>query len=66
MENEEVTLRVSRSDVPRILSGLRDRLKKAERGIQKFGDDFDPELGASMLSVQKTHQSLIHRIQEQL
>jgi hypothetical protein len=46
-------------DVGRILSGLRERKKRLERGITKFGEDFDPEKGQNMTDALLAYKRLI-------
>ncbi len=50
-------------DVGRILSGLRDRERRLENGINKFGDDFDPEKGQNMVEALASHKKLISLIE---
>lgn len=47
-DNQMLDLRLSRRDVGRLLVGVRERRRKLERGLAKFADNFDPQLGANM------------------
>lgn len=64
--SDSVTLKLSRRDVGRILSGLKERHRKMHRGIEKFGEDFDPVKGANMLEGEKAYRALIDDIEDQL
>lgn len=55
---------LDRRDVGRILSGLRERKRKLDKGIAKWGDDFDPDKGANMLDARASYDSLIKRIEK--
>lgn len=63
-----VTLKLDRRDVGRVLSLVRQRLKKLKKGIDKFGDDFDPELGGSMIEAYRAmsniEEELRHGLEE--
>jgi hypothetical protein len=52
-------------DVGRILSGLRERKRKLDKGIAKFGDDFDAEKGANMLDARDSYGRLIKLIEKE-
>lgn len=43
-----INLRLKRRDVGRLLACVSERRRKISRGVAKFGDDFDPKLGANM------------------
>lgn len=58
------TITLSRQEAGKILSALRERRRRFEKAIAKFGDDFDPELGAGWLEGLETHTDLIRKIQE--
>jgi hypothetical protein len=55
---------LDRRDAGRILSALRFKRTKLEKGIERFGDDFDPVLGQSLVEGLKSHTALIHKISE--
>jgi len=59
-----IILELDDRDTGRVLSGLRERRRKIEKTISKFGTDFDPEKGASMLEGLAAHVSLIEEIEE--
>ena len=50
---------LDRRDLGRIMSGLRERKRKLDKGIAKFGDDFDPEKGRNMLDARDSYDRLI-------
>jgi hypothetical protein len=50
-------------DIGRILSGLRDRRKRLKRGIEKFGDDFDPDKGRNMTDALASYERLINIVE---
>lgn len=56
---------LDRRDVGRILSGLRERKRKLDKGIAKFGDDFDQEKGANMLDARDSYGKLIQLIEKE-
>lgn len=56
---------LDRRDVGRILSGLRERKRKLDKGLSKFGDDFDPEKGANMLDARASYDRLIKLIEKE-
>lgn len=53
-------------ELSRVLSALRERQRKFKKSIDKFGDDFDPEKGESLLEGAKAYTLLIRKIQEQV
>lgn len=55
---------LERRDVGRILSGLRERKRKLDKGIAKFGDDFDDEKGRNMLDARDSYGKLITLIEK--
>lgn len=57
-------LSFDRREGGRILSALRERQRKLDKGVAKFGDDFDPALGGHMLEGAQAYKVLIHKIQE--
>lgn len=58
MDEQTITLEVSRRDAGRLLKLTTDRQRKFAKGIAKFGDDFDPELGHNMIEGQKAYAAL--------
>jgi hypothetical protein len=63
MEDELITLRVSRRDAGRLLKLSTDRQRKFRKGIDKFGDDFDAELGHNMVEGEKAYRQLAETIE---
>jgi len=51
-------------DIGRLLVGVRSRIGKLEKGIARFGDDFDPEKGKNMIASLEAHKSLKRRLIE--
>lgn len=43
-----IELSLERDDVGRLLAGVRERRRKAERGLEKFKDNFDPVKGHNL------------------
>lgn len=43
-----INISFSRRDVGRLLSVVREKRRKFERGMRKFEDNFDPDLGANI------------------
>jgi hypothetical protein len=56
---------LDRRDVGRILSGLRERKRKLDKGIAKFGDDFDQDKGANMLDARDSYDRLITLLEKE-
>ena len=64
MASSKITLPpLEARDVGRILSGLRERRKRLTRGINKFGDDFDPDKGRNMTDALESYERLISIIE---
>lgn len=61
-----IKLIVDERDAGRIFSGLRERQRKLARGVQKFGSDFDPVLGANMAEGLEAYNRLITLIEGQI
>lgn len=57
-------LTLNRREAGRLLSALRERHRRLEKGVRKFGDDFDPALGGNMLEGMREYQALIYKVQE--
>jgi hypothetical protein len=57
-------LQVSRQDAGRLLSMTTERRKRAERGLKKFGDDFDPVLGANIAASAEAYTKLEQVLKE--
>jgi hypothetical protein len=51
-------LDLPRRDVGRLLALVTERRRKTERGVAKFGKDFDPTLGANMTEALDAFRSL--------
>jgi hypothetical protein len=56
---------LDRRDVGRILSGLRERYRKLDKGVKKFGDDFDADKGANMLDARDAYAKLIDLLEKE-
>jgi len=61
-----VTITLSRRDVGRLLVGVRERCKKLQRGLNKFADNFDPELGANLTEGFAAYSDLEKRLNDAL
>lgn len=44
----DIVLNLSVDDTKRLLSGVRERKRKADRGLKKFAENFDPALGQNL------------------
>lgn len=64
VKDDEITITLNRRDVGRVLSGLRERHRKLQKGITKFGDDFDDEKGRNMLDARDSYAKLIALIEK--
>jgi hypothetical protein len=58
LENNMPTVDLSRRDIGRLLVGVRERLRKLDRGLSKFGDNFDPSLGANMTEAREAYSRI--------
>jgi hypothetical protein len=65
-DNDMITLRLSRRDVGRVQSVVRDRKRKAKRGLDKFAGNFDPVLGKSLSECFEAYSNLEANIEDQL
>lgn len=45
--------------VGRVLSALRDRERRIKKGLDRFGDNFDPEKGKNLLEGSEAYRQLI-------
>lgn len=61
-----IELKVSREDAARLMSYARERRRKAEKGLTKFADNFDPEKGANLRAGFEAASALERYIQEQI
>lgn len=59
-----VDFSLDRREAGRLLSALRERHRKLDKTIGKFGDDFDPDLGGGMLEARDAYKAIIHKVQE--
>lgn len=55
---DTIDLRLPRRDVGRLLALTTERRKKLDRGVAKFGKDFDPALGANMVESREAFTAL--------
>lgn len=53
-----INLELSRADVMRLLAGVRERKRRAEHGLKKFADNFDPEKGKNLLESFEDYERL--------
>jgi len=59
-----ITIEVDERDAGRILAGLKERQKKLQKGVTKFGDDFDPQLGANMVEGLSAYNRLVSYLEK--
>lgn len=64
--SDEVCIRLSRRDVGRLLTGVRERRKKLQRGLAKFADEFDPVLGVNLTEGFEAYSALEKRLNDAL
>lgn len=60
------TLNLSERDVGRLLSVVRERRRKLERGMEKFSTNFDPVLGKNMKEGLDAYVALEASLKEQM
>lgn len=56
---------VSDTDYNRIVRGLKYRQKRLKGGIEKFGEDFDPEKGKNMTDGLEGYTNLIEKLEKE-
>ena len=59
-----ITIEVDERDAGRILAGVKERQKKLSKGVNKFGDDFDPQLGANMVEGLAAYNRLVSNLEK--
>lgn len=59
-----INIPVTLADANRLLSYVRERKRKAQRGLEKFADDFDEEKGASLTAAYDATSAIERTIME--
>lgn len=62
MNDEIVTIRIPRSLLKRLVGLVRERRRKAERGLAKFAAEFDAEKGRNLISARDACLQLEERL----
>lgn len=65
-KKDEVLIKVTRRDAGRLLALVRERKRRLKKGIDKFGDDFDPKLGANMIEGLEAFTELLNVVQDSI
>lgn len=66
MQDEPITLRVSRRDAGRLLVVVRERTRKLQRGVTKFAENFDPIKGQNMVEGLAAYKALEAQLEDQM